>query len=188
MASAGRVHERAVLDALEPMDPVPFDAAVWRITRAGRDPTRGSTAGGRWSPGGDVEVLYTSLERDGALAEIGFRLGMEPVWPSRLDHQIHEIAVRTQRTLQFADVGSLAPLGVDAARYETFDYGATQAVAAAAHFLEFDGLIVPSARHGSRNLVLFVGRGAEGALAIKRTEIVDWAAWRAGRGRVDRST
>jgi RES domain-containing protein len=167
-----------VLDALEAMDPVPVAARVWRITRAGRDPTRGSAANGRWSPGGAVEVLYTSLEREGAFAEIGFRLSLEPVWPSRIQHEIHEISVQTARTLRFADVASLTAFGVDASTYASFDYEATQALAAAAHFLEFDGLLVPSARHRSSNLVIFMDRDAASSLQIKRTTQVDWSVWR----------
>lgn len=183
MASSGRVHDRAILDALDAMEPVLFEGAVWRITRAGRDATRGSAANGRWSPGGTVEVLYTSLERAGALSEIGYRLTLEPVWPSRIQHEIHQLSARSERALQFADVGSLASLGVDVSRYESFDYSATQALAAAAHFLEFDGLLVPSARHSSANLVLFMDRGLPGSLGITSTEMVDWAAWRRERGR-----
>jgi RES domain-containing protein len=183
MATSGRVHDRAILDALDAMDPVPFEGAVWRITRAGRDATRGSAANGRWSPGGTVEVLYTSVERDGALAEIGYRLSLEPVWPSRLHHEIHELSAKSERALQFADVASLATLGVDVSRYESFDYSATQALAAAAHFLEFDGLLVPSARHSSANLVLFMDRGLPGSLEIKSSEAVDWATWRRRRNR-----
>jgi RES domain-containing protein len=181
MGSSGRVHDRAVLDALEGMAPVSINTVAWRITRAGRDPLRGSAANGRWSPGGTVEVLYSSLEREGALAEIGFRLSLEPVWPSRIQHQLHEIAVKTDRALHFADVASLGAFGVDVARYESFDYAATQAIAAAAHFMEFDGLIVPSARHGSSNLVIFTDRGVASSLALRRSHPVDWSAWKNGR-------
>lgn len=181
MASSGRVHDRSILDALERMDPVPFESAVWRVTKKGRDPIRGSAANGRWSPGATVEVLYTSLEREGALAEIGFRLSLEPVWPSRLESEIHEIGIRTARTLQFIDVSGLAPFGVDVSRYESFDYTATQGLAAAAHFMEFDGLLIPSARHKSQNLVIFMDRDAATSLKTIRTEIVDWSRWRAGR-------
>jgi RES domain-containing protein len=163
------------------LEPVPVSAPVWRITRAGRDPIRGSAAYGRWSPGGGVEVLYTSLERDGALAEIGFRLSLEPVWPSRIQHEIHEIAVDTRRTLHVADIPSLAVFGVNVSRYESFDYDATQALAAAAHFLEYDGLLVPSARHRSANLVIFMDRDAAASLYVKQTYTVDWSAWRKGR-------
>jgi hypothetical protein len=183
MADSGRVHDRAILDALDAMDPVQFDNIVWRITRSGRDATRGSAANGRWSPGGAVEVLYTSLDREGALAEIGYRLSLEPVWPSRLKHEIHELAAQRERSLKFANIASLAPLGVDVSRYETFDYTATQALAAAAHFLEFDGLLVPSARHNSMNLVLFMDRGLSGSIEVKSTTTVDWEAWRGQRGK-----
>lgn len=178
MLPSGRVHDRAILDALEEIEPIPFDGSVRRITRKGRDAVRGSSANGRWSPGDSIEVLYTSLEREGALAEIGYRLSIEPVWPSRLAHEIHKITAQTARTLKFADVTSLSGLGVDVARYASFDYLATQAIAAAAHFLELDGLIVPSARHPSSNLVLFMDRGAEVILELQSSDDVDWSAWR----------
>ncbi|MGE4220977.1 MAG: RES family NAD+ phosphorylase [Alphaproteobacteria bacterium] len=181
MGSSGRVHDRAILDALEKMNPVVLNAVAWRITRAGRDPIRGSAANGRWSPGGTVEVLYTSMERDGALAEIGFRLTLEPVWPSRLQHEIHEIDVQTTRTLQFVEVASLAAFGIEVSRYESFDYTATQALAAAAHFMEFDGLLVPNARHNSQNLVIFMDRDGAASLECLSTQAVDWTAWRTRR-------
>lgn len=172
-------HDSALIDALEELTPEAFRGDVWRVTRAGRDPLVGSTAPGRWSPGEDRPVLYTSLERDGALSEIGFRLSLEPVWPSRLVHEISHIAARTSWTLRFADVTALECLGVDPARWQGFDYAITQAIAAAAHFLEFDGLIVPSARAACGNLVVFLGNlGADGMLSVRDTEIVDWFSWR----------
>jgi hypothetical protein len=177
-----RVHERALLDALSAIDPEPFRDEVWRIVRKGRDPLRGSSANGRWSPGGEFDVLYTSLTRAGALAEIGFRLSLEPVWPSRMEHTLHRIAASADRVLHILDVVDLAPLGVDVPRYESFDYAATQAIASAAHFLEFDGLRVPSARADCHNLVLFLDRIAEDAdLNVLETEAVDWETWRRQR-------
>lgn len=184
MPTSGRVHDRAILDALEALEGVRFDNTVWRITRVGLDAVRGSAASGRWSPGGAVEVLYTSLEREGALAEIGFRLSLEPIWPSRLEHYIHQISAQTERALKIADLTTLGQLGVDTSGYNSFDYSVTQAIAAAAHFLEFDGLVVPSARHPSLNLVVFMDRNAAGSLEVIRSERVDWAEWRAkGRKR-----
>ena len=178
----GRRHDRDVLDALEAMDPEPFRGEVWRVTARGRDPLRGSTAPGRWSPAGEFEVLYTSLERDGALAEIGYRLSLEPVWPSRMQHDVHRIAATTQRTLRFPDLRALSPFNVDPARYGSFDYGRTQALAAAADFLEFDGMIVPSARSPALHLVVFLSRVlAEDAFVVQETQHVDWEAWRRGR-------
>ncbi|MBV9249667.1 MAG: RES family NAD+ phosphorylase [Acetobacteraceae bacterium] len=178
-----RIHDRALLDALEAMAPEVFAGEVWRVTRKGRDALCGSTAPGRWSPGGDAEVLYTSLKREGALAEIGYRLSLEPVWPSRLEHEVHRIRARPHRSLRFADVESLVRLEVDAAHWTSFDYSATQAIAAAAHFLEFDGLIVPSARAVCANLVVFLERVTdECELEVTGSTPVDWPAWRRARG------
>jgi hypothetical protein len=173
------LHDRAILDALEAIAPERFQGEVWRVARRGREATRGSTAPGRWSPGADFEVLYTSLERDGALAEIGYRLSLEPVWPSRLEHELHRIGVEAERTLRFVDVESLAPLGVDIARYRSFEYQATRAIAAAAYFLEFGSLLVPSARFDCANLVIFTERVT--ALTLQASHRVDWDVWRRRR-------
>jgi len=182
MRSADRVHDCTLLDALSAIRPIPFDGEAWRITRKCRDPLRGSAADGRWSPGGDVEVLYTALAPDGALAEIGYRLSLEPVWPSRIEHQLHHLNVACDRTLKLAAMDDLAALGVDVSRYQTFDYAQTQAVAAAACFLEFDGLIAPGARSEHLNLVLFLeNRTPEQKLIVLASTDVDWTAWRENR-------
>jgi hypothetical protein len=73
----------------------------------------------------------------------------------------------------------LTTLGIDTARYASFDYTATQAVAAAAHFLEFDGIIVPSARSSALNLVVFLEYVTEdNSLVVAETSPVDWTSWR----------
>ena len=185
MGSRGRVHDRAILDTLEAIGHAPFEGDVWRITRKGRDAKRGTSAGGRWSPPGEFEVLYTSSTREGALAEVGYRLSLEPVWPSRIDHEIHLIDLGLERTLRLADLSRLSPLGVDIARYESFEYGATQAIASAAHFLDFDGLLVPSARFACSNAVVFLDRlGPDHRLDVRETKPVDWSNWRRKRIRV----
>lgn len=179
MGRLSRRHDRELLDALESRPSEEFSGETWRVTVKGRDALRGSTAGGRWSPPGEFEVLYTSLAREGALAEIGYRLSLEPVWPSRLEHQLHRITVRTNKSLRFADVNSLSTLGVDVRRYASFDYSVTQAIAAAVFFLDFDGLIVPSARSTDLNLVIFTEKLDVGELLkLEASEPVDWSLWR----------
>ena len=112
---------------------------------------------------------------------------MEPIWPSRLQHEIHRIEVRTEKTLHIADLAVLKSLGVDISKYEGFDYGVTQAITAAAHFLTFDGLLVPSARADCANLVLFLDRVSEhGHLVVCQSEPVDWAAWRSQKAAASR--
>ena len=180
MSGLSRHHDRELLDALEACPFEAFSGETWRVTAKGRDALRGSTAGGRWSPPGEFEVLYTSLARTGALDEIGYRLSLEPVWPSRLEHELHRLMARTNNSLRFADIGSLSKLGVDVRRYASFDYSVTQAIAAAAFFLDFDGLIVPSARSTALNLVIFRRELNVGErLKVEASEVVDWSAWRA---------
>jgi RES domain-containing protein len=178
MVGGGRVHDRPILDALENIDPEALERTVWRVTRRGRDPIRGAVANGRWNAIGEFEVLYTSVESDGALAEVGYRLSLEPVWPSKLQHQLHSLLIKTERALRLDTVEQLQALGVDIKRFESFDYAATQAIAAAAHFLEFDALIVPSARFPTSNAVLFLDR-IQTPPEILSTEDVNWAIWRA---------
>jgi hypothetical protein len=184
MAGSGRRHDRNVLDALEAMADESFEGEVWRVTWAGRSPLRGSTGAGRWSPPGEFEVLYTSLAREGALTEIGHRLSLEPVWPdpARAQHEVHRIHASLGRTLRFETVQSLAPLGVNVGRWSSYDYEATQAIAAAANFLEIEALVVPSARSPDLHLVVLLGQlVVEEALEVLESEPVDWDSWRRQR-------
>ncbi len=178
MVGGGRVHDRAILDALENLEPEAVEKTVWRVARKGRDPLRGAVANGRWNEISEIEVLYTSLKREGALAEVGYRLSLEPVWPSKIQHEIHTLKIKADRALHFRELNQLERLGVNTAKFESFEYEATQAIAAAAHFLEFDGLIVPSARYSCPNLVLFIDR-IQSPPQLIRTEDVNWSAWRA---------
>jgi RES domain-containing protein len=184
MGEVSRRHDRELLDALESHSSEGFRGETWRVTAKGRDALRGSMAGGRWSPPGEFEVLYTSLARAGALAEIGYRLSLEPVWPSRIEHELHRLTARVENAIRFANVDSLSRLGVDVRRYSSFDYAATQAIAAAAFFLDFDGLIVPSARSPALNLVIFTEKpNAREQLKLEAPELVDWSTWRSRQSR-----
>jgi len=176
--SGGRVHDRSVLDALEGLDSQAIKQTAWRVARKGRDPLRGAVANGRWNAIGEFDVLYASLAAEGALAEVGHRLSLEPVWPSRIEHDLHTLSVKTDRALVFSELKQLEKLGVNVAKFGDYDYGATQAIAAAAHFLEFDALIVPSARYSGLNLVIFPDRLTTPPELIA-TKPVDWNAWRA---------
>lgn len=185
MIARPRVHDRAILDALEALGTSEFEGSVWRVVRQGREPLRGSSAHGRWSSNGEFEVLYTSLEKAGALAEVGYRLSLEPIWPSLIEHEVHRIEARAHRTLHLPSLESLVPLGVDIAKYEGLDYAATQSIAAAAYFLECDSLLVPSARFPTSNLVIFLERIlTDGGLELGESEAVDWSTWQRANPRV----
>jgi hypothetical protein len=120
------------------------------------------------------------MERDGALAEVHAYLALQPVFPSKLRWLDFEIKIATSRTLVFVDLAALGPLGVEAATYRERDYSKTQAIADAAYFLGFDGLIAPSARWKCQNLVLFTDQIAPDQVEITKTPSapISWEAWR----------
>ena len=134
-------------------------------------------------------MLYTALERDGAIAEVHALLSLQPVFPSKIVFKVHRLRASVRQSLHLTDLPTLARLGVDVDRYQTRDYAKTQEIADAAYFLGFDGLFVPSARWRCTNAVLFTDRIAPGCLSVENTEPkpIDWKEWRRGT-RSDRRT
>ncbi len=172
-----RARDISLLDALDAHRGVSFEGDVWRIVSDKRDVLQGYPAAARWDPG-TFEVLYTSLERAGALAEIHFHLTRQPVFPSKIKSVIHQIAVRTKRTLKLADLAAIQALGVTPDTFNSLDYARTQEIGDAAEFLGFDGILAPSAGWTCQNLILFSARFEPEDLAVVGQEAVDWEAWR----------
>ena len=159
-----RAHDPELLDRLASIGQRSFMGEVWRATRLNQDPTAFSYNGGRWAPPSSyqsVPVLYTSLVREGAVAEMTSwldRLVPRPTKPI-LVHRMKVIA----QTIVALDHKALASLGIATETYGSRSYVAmgeappsrSQEIGAALSFLEIDGLIVPSARHNCENLILF---------------------------------
>lgn len=175
-----KARDLKLLDILDAHPGAAFDGDVWRIVREERDVLEGYPAGARWDPG-TFDVLYTSLECDGALAEAHFHLSRQPVFPSKMRSILHRIAVKTRRTLKLADLAAVEALGVSQETYSSLSYMRTQEIGDAAAFLGFDGILAPSARWPCQNLVLFVDRLEPDDLAVSESIAVDWGAWRDAR-------
>ena len=169
-----------LLDALDAHEGVAFEGDVWRIVREGRDVLLGYPSKARWDPGG-FDVIYTALQREGALAEIYFHLSRQPVFPSQVKSILSRISVSTRRTLKLADLAAVEALGVLPENYSGLDYGMTQEIGDAANFLGFDGILAPSARWAGQNLVLFTNRFDPDDLIIAEQETVDWAEYNRAR-------
>ncbi len=175
--SERRARDLALLDLIDAHEGVSFEGDVWRIVRQERDVLQGYPAGARWDPG-TFDVLYTSLAREGAMAEIHYHLSRQPVFPSKFRPVLHRLAVRTRRTLRIADIEALEALGVSSAAYPTLSYERCQEIGDAAEFLGFDGILAPSARWPCQNLILFSDRLEPGDLQQVESEPVDWQVWR----------
>ena len=171
-----------LIDAIEAIDPLSFSGTVWRVTREGRDPTQCSRSGGRWDDG-TFDVLYTSAERAGAISEMKFHIMRgQPVIPSLVSYKLYSLEISLDRALKLLDMNALNEVGFDASRfgqlsYEDKDaeYPRSQDIAEVAHFLEYDGLVVPCARHECLNVVVFCDRvPPDGIIMQKDHGSVDW--------------
>ncbi|MCY4406362.1 MAG: RES family NAD+ phosphorylase [Rhodospirillaceae bacterium] len=175
------IHDPSLLDGLSEFGAERFEGEVFRATRTNADPVAASISGGRWAPPPDGNtghsVLYTSLERDGALAEVASFLAQLTPIPGPRPIKVTRLAVATARTMRLvrADLGGL---GVDLARFGERDYDRTQKIGAALVFLGFDGLIAPSARWSCDNLMIFGDNHAlTEELEAVDEELVEWRAW-----------
>jgi RES domain-containing protein len=186
MASGRRIRDAALIDALESAPSTSFAGVVWRVVREGRDVLQGSAYGGRWDDG-TFDVLYTSERADGAIAEMYFHLSRgQPVIPSKVAYHLYELRVTLPRALEVADLAALSALGVDTSRYGRLsyleraeEYPRPQEIAETAHFVGFDGLVVPNARFDCRNVVLFCDRiPPEAADVVEDHGAISWADWR----------
>lgn len=174
-------HDQALLDKLSALQTERFDGIVFRATRVNADPTAPSMSGGRWAPAPNsdsgVHVLYTSMERDGAMAEVvSFLADLTPI-PGPRPVKVTRLTVSTSRTLRLVRA-SLEQLGVDLGRYGERDYAATQKIGAALSFLGYDGLIAPSARWPCDNLMIFSDNHASGErLEAIDSKQIEWRTW-----------
>ena len=185
MVTKTAVRDNRLIDALDALPRTALQGHVWRVVREGRDPCQCSASGGRWDDG-TFDVLYTSHTRDGAIAEMYFHLLRgQPVFPSRAHFVLHELDISLTNVLTFSALTELAPLGFDIGRFGQLSYNErlqeyprSQEIAEVAHFLDCDGIVVPSARWPSTNVVLFCDRLPPGAIEpVKDHGIIDWVDW-----------
>lgn len=175
------IHDQRLVDQLSAFKVERFEGEVYRATGITADPLAFSVNGGRWAPpardGADVPVLYTSFERDGALAEVVSYLTQLTPLPLSRPLKVSRLGISTAKTLHLARV-SLERLDVDMARYGERDYARTQNIGAALAFLGLDGLIAPSARWLCDNLMVYqTNHLLAERLEVLEEEQVDWSAW-----------
>lgn len=183
------IHDQGLVDQLSALPVERFEGEVFRATGMSADPLAFSGSGGRWAPvtrdGADVPILYTSLERDGALAEVVSYLAQLTPLPTSRPLKVSRLGVSTARTVRLARV-SLERLGVDTAQYGERDYGFTQSIGAALAFLGLDGLIAPSARWPCENLMIYqANHPLNERLKVIDDERVDWGVWARTNGFID---
>ena len=176
------IHSPELIEQILRLPTESFDGAVFRATGANADPTAFSTTGGRWAAPegfeGGFSILYTSLERNGAVAEVASYLSLLTPVP-RKPLKVHELGVSVEKALKIV-VADFPALGIDPKSYDQRNYDRTQIVGAAINFLEMDGLLAPSARWVCDNLMIFANsHSLDARLTVERTEDVHFDEWSA---------
>ena len=170
------IHDSELLDKLSVLEIESFSGEVFRATRKSLDPLAPSTNGGRWMPRGENSVLYTSLSRDGALAELSFHWGMLTPLPSK-PAVLSRIKVEMKSSMRLLHA-DLKKFGINETEYQQLNYDKMQKIGAAVAFLDCHGLIVPSARWSCENLIIFTDNLHESEdLVVAEVEEVNWQQW-----------
>jgi len=176
------VRDSALLDPLERLEQAPFSGTAWRSVREGSKPDDCWRAGGRWDDR-SFDVLYTSADRAGAIAERRFHLFRgQPIPPSKIRYELFELRIQLAAVISFLDLEALQSIGMDTNGYglasyadKAAEYPRSQEVAEACFFLGADGILVPNARHPSQNLIVFCEQDTEIEIETVRSHgLLDW--------------
>ena len=166
-----------LLSAVDALDSSKYEGEVWRVTWAARDPLAGNAASGRWSPDGRFEALYTSLESNGALSEAYYHLSRAPVMSSS-HMRINRLQVSLESVLSL-NSNQLKALGIDEPLASKIDIARSQEIGDAAYMMDYQGLIVPSARWNCNNLMVFMDRiDLNTQIELIDYSEVNWPAWK----------
>ena len=176
------IRDNALLDAIERLPQKPYSGTVWRSVGMGRTPTDCWRSGGRWDDR-TFDVLYTSETSEGAIKERRFHLFMgQPIPPSRLNYELYELTVQLERVIDISTLTALEAIGMSTGDYgrasytdKEQEYPPSHAIAEACFFLGADGILVPSARHDSFNLVVFCEQDTSIVLEIAKNHgVIRW--------------
>ena len=165
------IYEPQFLDFLQEQEGGNWDGEVFRHMFAYFPPHRENTGGARWNPSG-VAAIYASLKRATALAESEHQISLQPVRP-RVRRTIYRIQIRLDNALRLPQ-SALDHLGATAEVIAAIDLGPCQMIGGAVAWLEYDGMIVPSARHQGSNLVLFpTNQSVDYTFDVVGEEVID---------------
>jgi RES domain-containing protein len=129
-------------------------ATVYRHMFGAHPPARSNITGARWNAPG-LDAIYTSCERETALAEAEYYIGLQPLRP-KARRVLYTIRVSVNSVIDLTAPGLLAGLGITADVLARPDHEPCRVIGSAVTWLGHDGLLVPSARRaGGTNLVLY---------------------------------
>jgi RES domain-containing protein len=114
------VYDRKLVAALESLNPVPWEGMVFRHMFDPFPPERQNSRGARWNPP-EVPAIYTSLQRNTALAEADYYVDLQPLRP-KATRRIYRLEVALLSVLDLSEWKLLRSLGVDGDLFSSQEY------------------------------------------------------------------
>ncbi|HKR62378.1 MAG TPA: RES family NAD+ phosphorylase [Thermoanaerobaculia bacterium] len=143
-----------LLDVLQSSAASAWSGTVYRHMFGSYSPARGNTTGARWNDAG-LEAIYTSCERETALAEAEYYIAAQPLRP-RAKRTLYAIKLSLKNVIDLTAPALLLKLGITTDVLSSSDHSMCRVIGGAVSWLGHDGLLVPSARRASgTNLVIY---------------------------------
>lgn len=161
-----------------------WSGVAHRFTSKGRDPRSGTGArlnGGRWNPRGAFAAIYLAQPLRACLAELDrqSRITNLPV-AARIAQgiELHTLAVVDVPMLDLRADEALSQVGLTTADVRDDDQTACQAVGHAAYFLEYGGVLAPSATGIGLVATVFESRLRPGRLNVQDSHLLTETEYR----------
>ena len=153
--------DQQLLERLAALPVKPRIGTVYRCMLAGASADCENIRGSRWNPQ-NISAIYTSLSREGAIAEIEYRLSLEPpIKRKTIRKAVYTIRVELEKTIDIYADALWMKFGVTNTMLAGIDHSVCQKIGAQVDWLELEGVVVPSARHAHGNLVIYPSNSGE---------------------------
>ena len=176
-----------VVQRVNDLGPTPWSGTTYRFTSRGRDPRSGTGArlnGGRWNPRGVFATIYLAQPLAACFGELDRRAEAANLPVPALIAQgleLHTLAAHDLRVLDLRADTALNQVGLTTDDIADEDWTACQAVGHAADFLDYDGVLAPSASGVGLVVAAFESRLAPGQLEVEDTQLMTLERYRQRR-------
>lgn len=164
-----------IVQRVNDLGSTPWSGTTYRHVTRGRDPLAGAGAlrfGGRWNPQGAFSVVYLAQPTAACMGELE-RLaqpnGVTVAEFLRAPRTLSSVQVHALPVLDLQTDQALAQVGLERGDIADDDWTACQAVGQAAHFLNYAGVLAPSASGVGLVLAAFENRAAPGQLTLRES-------------------
>ena len=165
------IYRPELLDVLQAAVKAEWQGEVYRHMFGNYPPTRPNIGGARWNPPG-LEAIYSSCERETALAEAQYYLKLQPVRPS-VTRVLYTLQITVNGVLDLTTADLRVAAGITDSILRGSDFEPLQHIGSAVRWLGHHGLLVPSVRRqGGANLVILEPDPARVTIEIIQTESI----------------